>query len=400
MTAILDILQSEYLTEYYSMKPYTDPLIYHGGKDFNLSKRWYVYYSYINPETGEMTRQPPIYMNINREYKTKKERLEKLRAIQKGLLKLLKLGHSPYVVEPEPKQYTIVKALDFAFNIKKNELSATSYPDYESKKKGFIKYLEREGLNFSLVGDIKKKDVLNYLNEISEKSTAKTRNNHQVVLSSFFTVLKENEIISDNFIREISQQKTRSVRHKTYSKKQLEALEKEISKDEKLKFFIAFVSYNFLRPIEVVRLKWKDLKIDEEIPYLEVKAKNKPLKKKTIPEILLNELKKYKQGKPDEYVFMTNNKGIETTEVNRRNYFSDRFSKIKKKLNLSEEYTMYSFRHTYITKLFREIRKTRTEIETYDLLMRITGHTTLIALKSYLRDIDAELAEDYSKFLK
>ncbi|WP_288447210.1 hypothetical protein [uncultured Chryseobacterium sp.] len=46
------------------------------------------------------------------------------------------------------------------------------------------------------------------------------------------------------------------------------------------------------------------------------------------------------------------------------------------------------------------MRKERTELETYDLLMKVTGHSTLKALKSYLRDIDAELAEDYSKFLE
>lgn len=32
--------------------------------------------------------------------------------------------------------------------------------------------------------------------------------------------------------------------------------------------------------------------------------------------------------------------------------------------------------------------------------MKITGHSTLEALKKYLRDIDAELAEDYSGYLK
>jgi hypothetical protein len=32
--------------------------------------------------------------------------------------------------------------------------------------------------------------------------------------------------------------------------------------------------------------------------------------------------------------------------------------------------------------------------------MPITGHSTMIALEKYLRDIDAELPEDYSEFLK
>ncbi|UZT98695.1 hypothetical protein ODZ84_03720 [Chryseobacterium fluminis] len=90
-----------------------------------------------------------------------------------------------------------------------------------------------------------------------------------------------------------------------------------------------------------------------------------------------------KFGDPNELIFKTNEKGIQTKEVNRRNNFSAKFKEIKDKLHLGEEYTIYSFRPTFITKLFRELRKERTELETYDLLMKVTGHTTLKALKAY-----------------
>ena len=33
-------------------------------------------------------------------------------------------------------------------------------------------------------------------------------------------------------------------------------------------------------------------------------------------------------------------------------------------------------------------------------LMPITGHSTMTALEKYLRDIDAELPEDYSKMIE
>jgi hypothetical protein len=49
MPKILEILQSEYYTEYEMIeKEYLIPKIYHGGKNFDISKRWYVYYSYLN----------------------------------------------------------------------------------------------------------------------------------------------------------------------------------------------------------------------------------------------------------------------------------------------------------------------------------------------------------------
>lgn len=61
---------------------------------------------------------------------------------------------------------------------------------------------------------------------------------------------------------------------------------------------------------------------------------------------------------------------------------------------------MYSFRHTFITKLYREFRKTNSPFETKSKLMLITGHTTIGALEKYLRDIDAELPKDYSSLIK
>ncbi len=52
--------------------------------------------------------------------------------------------------------------------------------------------------------------------------------------------------------------------------------------------FIKFVSYNFLRPIEVCRLKVEDIDLKEQ--KLTIKAKNKLVKEKIIPNILIEEL--------------------------------------------------------------------------------------------------------------
>ncbi len=87
-------------------------------------------------------------------------------------------------------------------------------------------------------------------------------------------------------------------------------------------------------------------------------------------------------------------------ENNRRDYFSKKFKIVKDHFELDKNYGLYSFRHTAITNLYREIRKTKTPHEAKSILMGITGHQTMIALEKYLRDIDAELPEDYSDMLK
>ena len=55
MSNILELLCTEYENVYglKMKKKYSNPVIYHGGDDYDLTKRWYVYYSYRHPETGK-----------------------------------------------------------------------------------------------------------------------------------------------------------------------------------------------------------------------------------------------------------------------------------------------------------------------------------------------------------
>lgn len=82
-------------------------------------------------------------------------------------------------------------------------------------------------------------------------------------------------------------------------------------------------------------------------------------------------------------------------------FFSKRFNEVvKKEFGLDKDYGLYSFRHTSITRLYRKFRETLSPQIAKSNLMLITGHATISALDKYLRDIDAELPDDYSSFLE
>jgi integrase len=156
-----------------------------------------------------------------------------------------------------------------------------------------------------------------------------------------------------------------------------------------------------MRPIEVCRLKVKSINLNEKT--IQFKAKNGLLKTKIIPELLWNDLPELSVLKKESVLFTPEEFGANwNTEVdNRRDYFSKKFKRVvKDEFNLGEDYGLYSFRHTYITKVYRELRQTASPFEAKSNLMLITGHTSMASLEKYLRDIDAELPEDYSKMLK
>ena len=78
MSNFKELLTFEYESAYdfaYDLpvkKNYSNPKIYTAAGD--LKKRWYVYFSYRNPETGKLKRITPFYGDVNK-YKTKEDRL-------------------------------------------------------------------------------------------------------------------------------------------------------------------------------------------------------------------------------------------------------------------------------------------------------------------------------------
>jgi len=426
---------------------YSIPKIYTGGIDIAdwkhlnkteqnnaLKKEWYVYYSYRCPETGLLKRQNPIKGFAN-SYKDKSDRLVYLNVMRNALELLLKNGTNPYLTndfsyldklfnESKPKkvkeiapiqniepqilaptptvninQISISEAFEIVLKLKQNVMNKTSFGNYQLRIKRFKNFLPDQSLP---VTSIIKKDVINFLNNILQDTSPRNRNNYRTDLNSFFNELENNEYIENNFIAKINVLKSIPERNKTFS----DSIQKDIyeyleKNDNLLLLFIKFISYNFLRPVEVCRLQIKDVDIKERRLY--VRAKNKPVKIKIIPEILINDLPDLSPFDPETYLFTPNGFGDfwDTLENNKRDFFSKRFNEVvKKQFNLNKDYGLYSFRHTFITRLYRKMRETKSQQVAKSDLMLITGHTTLIALDKYLRDIDAELPSDYSKLFE
>jgi integrase len=407
-------LLNEYRNAYVltAKKNFSDPKIYDANGD--LSKRWYVYFSFRD-STGLLKKQTPIYGEAN-SFKTKQERYEILNAYRKSLKKLLDEGLSPYednektletisvkpvlqtTQEKEQSSIAISDAFATAVAIKQSVLSKTSFPGFNSNVKRFEKWLLAKGLANILA--ITKKTVIEYLNEVLENTSPRTRNNTRIDLGSLFQTLEDNEIIPENFIKKINVLKATPERNKTYTNTLQTDIYKYMEENDKiLLLFVKFISYNYLRPIEVCRLQVGDLDLVDRKLY--VRAKNCPVKTKIIPEILINELPDLSKMDKNHSLFTPFGIGgeWETSETDKRDYFSKRFKKVKDHFKLGKDYGLYSFRHTFITKLYSEFAKTMTPNEAKSKLMLITGHNTMDALEKYLRDIDAVLPEDYSSFL-
>ncbi|SEA95019.1 Site-specific recombinase XerD [Flavobacterium gillisiae] len=434
------------------MKPhFSQPTIFTGGVDVRqwnklskkeqeiaLSKSWYLYYSCRNPKTGFLVRQPNIKNGVNK-LKTAAERFNYLEKLKIDLVYLLEKGFNPYtenedleakifgkstneqsepirstisieesipkkendVAETQENILCIREAFEFGLKLKKSSIGKTSYSGLQGRIKRFLTWMDEDnGASANSISTLSKKSIINYLNFVLINSSARNRNNTKADLSSLIQTLVDNELMKENFVSSINTLKSAPERNKTYSVTQeTDILSYLEANDKILLLFIQFITYNFLRPVEVCRLRISDL--DLEGKKLFVRAKNKAVKVKIIPQKLIDLLPDLCNARPDHFLFTPTEIGgeWETEENNRRDYFSKRFKEVKDHFNLDKNYGLYSFRHTSITNLYKEFSRTLTPYETKSRLMQITGHQTMEALEKYLRDIDAALPEDYSHLL-
>lgn len=382
-------------------KKYSEPKIYDANGD--LAKRWYVYFSFRKRADGPLERFPNnIYAPQHLE---KRERLLWLKTMQRNLSLLLKDGFNPFNpenkfnFEDESESKSIKEAFEFALNIKKSTLAETSYKGLEGRILRFEKWLNENGFKNRLITSVNKKVITTYLNEVLIATSAKNRNNTRTDISSIFTVLADNEIISDNFIHKIPVLKSNPEKNKSYTSTEETKIFDYLDQNNKLlSLYVKFISYNFLRPVEVNRIRIGDIDLNDKI--LKIKTKT-GFKLKRIPQVLIDEMPNISHYPKDAYLFGRKDFGQywEATETSRRNDYSDYFLEVKKKFKLGKDYGLYSFRHTFITKLYNTFIKEITPEEAESNIMAITGHTSKTALRKYLREINAYIPEDYSRYL-
>lgn len=373
-----------------------------------LRKSWYIRWSFRNPKTNLLERQTNVKAGVNR-YIKKSSRLEYLNFLKKRLNKKLKNGYSPFDkknksdfdFEGDKKFCSIKDALKLAHEHCKLTVSDVTSKDYYYAKEQFLDFIGSEH-QLKDINKVTKSSIVSFLNQKLKKTSARTRNNYKSSLSALFSVMENKlNLIDRNFIKDISNEKTKAKTDRTFTKSELVKIVNWLKyTDPYLLLYIKFVAYNFLRPVEVNRLKVKDVNLEEGLLYFQ--AKNKSLKIKRIPSIFIEDIKALNLHlyNKEYFLFTPKNEPAswKSSDNSRRDTFSKRFKVVKKKFNLGLEYGLYSFRHSFITNLFRYLRtvENKNYSEAIEVLQPITGHETRAALEKYIHTIDADIPDDWS----
>ncbi len=394
------------------VKPqYSGPHTYDAGG--NLAARWYVYYSFRPHPGANLVRQDPIDTGVNI-HKNKRDRQRALRRLAQAIEILLRDGYNPYTDDPiriyekadedqsRAPEFKIEQAFDFVLNLKESQYG-TAFADFKSRLLRFKAFLIEKGYADRSIREVNKPLVINYLNQVQIKTSPRNRNNTRIAISTFFSELLQVDAVAENFVAHINIVSAKPERNKSLSTELEDRIYQMLSLSKQgrlLRLYIYFVSYNFLRPIEVSRLLVKDVDTIDRV--VQVRAKNKPVKRKRLPDILLEELPDLGSLDPNTYLFGRDGLGQywQANETSRSGYYSTMFRMVvKENFNLDKDYGLYSFRHTFIARLYNALLLGTTPDEAESRLMLITGHSTRKALRSYLREIDAVLPDDYSPMI-
>ncbi|MFN3753294.1 tyrosine-type recombinase/integrase [Flavobacterium sp.] len=374
-------------------------------------KAWYIYYYYRNPVTGLMEKKQDTW-KINR-YKTIAERTKAGNASVKAQLLLLQNGFNPFHAEGIPivkdnfdfENYTVKDAITYALNNKAGELKTATIDDYTTRAGVFVEWCVNNGLDGLNVRELKEVHMIGFFNHLvapdGRNLGMTSQDNYKRALSSLFGKLKKDKLIEKNIV-DFETSKDEPLKNTPFTGPEvLKIKEYLLANDVQLYNYILFVIYEFLRPVEIVRLKAENINFKEKTLAVETKTSRKKTKKLISPVIEYLESINVDSLASGVHIFTNTGKFEiwDAKEKTKTDHFGNRFKKVKLALGFGKDYGIYSFRHTAALDLYKTFTKNgATHTEAVSKLMPIIGHSNEETTEKYLRDVGALLPKDYGEF--
>lgn len=377
------------------------PKLYDCGGD--QRKQWFIYYSYKNPANNKMVRFR-IYDGFTECY-TKKGKYEHGEKMVKQYADMLTAGWNPFadapkVIYEDTLQYSAAtrvfksmrsgnKNFNYYSNLFLPEvkgMAEKTYKNYISKFRIFEAWLTMKGIEGNDIKTIDQevmKDFFLYL--INDLKLARiTVSKYRHMIERLFTWAVENKYISATPIHNLPE----TTRHndkapRPINEGDIDKLVNEIKAcDRQLWLSAQLEYYCFLRPgleIRFARIGWFDLSrgvINVPKEFIKTRDNKTVIIPNQFREYLLTDWKLHLF--PVDYYLIGKN-GIPGPEPLGSNNLRNRFNIIRDRLNLPQEYKLYSFKHTGNSRLVDST------IPMYHI-QKQNGHSSMRSTEEYFKN--------------
>lgn len=275
--------------------------------DGDLSKRWYVYYTVKNEETGKWVR---FTHWISKKSFTRSQRFEEYMSIKKRIDAKLNQGWNP-MINSYRGETTLEATVEKFLKNRKGYLRQRTMATYKSHAKRFLEWAVKNRiakLNISKFNYYLANDYMSYLTD-KFKINNRTWNNHLQSMRTLFNYLLDQEYIVANPFLRIHDRKVDQSDLVALSRSELQLVSEKLPDYNHDLYVVALLVFNcFLRPQEIVRLRVRHLKNLGRILSIpgEV-SKNSKNQTVVVPEKVRDQIAKMDLDYPtDWFVFSTN----------------------------------------------------------------------------------------------
>lgn len=331
-------------------------------------KKWFVYYHFLNPDTGKFQRFR-LYQDINRKKGKDKEEFAELlkKAVNNGLSK----GYNPFEGNPleiAVKNWTVVQGLNyFKQNLPNRGLRKRTEQTYGSVLKFLYGYFPAQTpikeLSKITVNAVFRKAYLD------KKWSNVTFNNYITLTRAIWNYLIEEEVTDNNPIK-VKPLPENITKHKYFSDEIFKKIKEKAPAD--LLGFIMFLYHTGTRPNEARQLRYENILRDRKLLFIPASiSKNKKDDYVPLSDYILT-----KYNKKSGYIFGTS-----------VNYFGQKWTELKRELELDKDYTLYSIKAT------RGIHLANDGADPYTI-MQLFRHSDLEITMAYLRDLGVNISRE------
>ena len=336
--------------------PLSDILSYTLPK-LHTGKTWYVDFMCYDPAEQKMKRKKYMLDGIDKVT----ERRKRAADIIASVTSRLRSGWNPWVELSNSRQYAkfdavmelYVKYLKKLYDAK--AIKENTYLDYNKRVRVLKEYMQNHALPIMYVYQFNLSYISDFLDYIlmDRDSSARTRNNYKVWLSSFCSWLVEKQYIEVNPCEHIKALKEEPKRRDALTSSDLRKLKDYLEKHNRHYLLVCrMIYYTFIRPEELTRIRLKDIYLKEQKIYIagDISKNRKEAMVGLNDELikLMIDLDIFKHD-GNCYLFSKDfmpGKQKITTKV-LRNYFY----KIRAALNFPETYLFYSLKDSGIRDL-------------------------------------------------
>jgi integrase len=339
---------------------------------------WYVYW-FIWESDKWVQKKKRLGMN---RIVSVSERREYGSQVVKEINKLLKAGNNPFSLN-KSQRVGIRQEMEAIVSGKKTSLRRRSWQSYKYSSDKFLLWLEHHRPDIMHMDQMTRVIAREFIESLYACGyNGYTINAHRGFLSAIFNhwCNSQDDLIANPFTGTRKAQLATG-RNIAFSDRQLKEVWEYLKMHSPgLYLFTRFIYFTYIRPIELLRLKVSDVRLDlGQIVIQGHQSKNKKQQSVVIPDAFMKDILSMNlESLPQDY-YIFSKLLIPGFESYSRNSVSMKHGQALKSLGYKSDLTLYSWKHTGVVNAYRN------GIDVYAIMRQLRHHSldqTMIYLKS------------------